>query len=328
MQKRLQPILIRTLRIDPPLLLAPMAGLTHTALRQIIAGFGGVGLLSTEMLAAKRLPAENPAISPYLVRTAPEKPLSYQLLVSRPEEIAQAVDVLHKAGADAVDLNLGCPAPAVNKMGAGIRLMELPDQVRLIVAEARKRTPLPLSAKIRLGIEPDERKLKAFCEMLQDEGIDFLSVHARFKQESFARTPRWEAVSKIKDWLAVPVIVNGGIFSVRDAEDCLNASGADGLMIGRAAAAMPWLFAEIARQVFGSPVAEQEICLPALYSSFTDLLTLHFRPEHRLGRLKEFTHYFAKNYQFGHYLASRVQSSHSLEEAQERALDFFDKSPK
>ncbi len=317
-------IQIRSLRIDPPLLLAPMAGVTHTAFRQMITGFGGVGLLSTEMLGAKRVPVENPAVSPWLIRTVTEKPLSYQLLVASAEELRPAVDALHAFGADAVDLNMGCPAPAVRKIGAGARLMEQPDHVRAIVIEARKLTDLPLTAKIRLGSELDEGKLASFCRMLQDEGIDMISVHARLMQESFARKPRWEPLARLKEKLAIPVIANGGILTVEDAEHCLRVSGADGLMLGRGAAMQPWLFAKIARQVLGRDLAPPALSLPALYETFIMLLIESFRPEYRLGRLKEFTHYFARNYQFGHHLASRVQASASVDEARERARLFFE----
>lgn len=324
MQTSLKAIHIRGLRIDPPLLLAPMAGLTHTALRQVIFGFGGVGLLSTEMLSAKRLPTENPSISPYLIRTASEQPLSYQLLTSTASEIARAIDVLHAVKADSIDLNMGCPAPAVGRFGAGFSLMEQPENVRLIVAEARKRTALPLTAKIRLGTELDEQKLRSFCTMLGDEGIDMLSVHARLKHEPFARRPRWERIAGIKARLRIPVIANGGIFSVQDAKDCLTVSGADGLMLGRGAVIRPWLFAEIARELCGSDIAEPAVSLPAVYGSFVDLLNGHFRPERRLGRLKQFTTYFARNYAFGHHLATKVQTSNSVEEARERANRFFE----
>lgn len=317
-------IQIRGLQIDPPLLLAPMAGLTHSAFRQICFGFGGVGLLSTEMLAAKRLPTESPRFSPYIIRTAQEKPLSYQLLISTDQEMAPAIDVLHKLKADAIDLNMGCPAAAVGKFGAGIRLMELPEEVRCMVAEARKRTTLPLTAKIRLGIELDEQKLLDFCSMLEDEGIDMLSVHARLKKESFARTPRWEWVAKVKGRIKIPVIANGGIFTVQDAENCLRISGADGLMIGRGAAIQPWLFAELARNVYGCTIDAPTVSLPMVYGSFIEHLNELYRPEYRLGRLKEFTHYFARNYKFGHLLASRVQSSASVDEAWERAGIFFE----
>jgi nifR3 family TIM-barrel protein len=326
MKKPLRQIQVRNLTIDPPLLLAPMAGLTHSALRQIIAGFGGAGLLSTEMLGAKRLPTESPRVSPYLVRTASERPLSYQLLFAAAGELAPAIEALHGLKADAIDLNMGCPAPSVDKIGAGVRLMEQPEEVRRMVAVARKLTPLPLTAKIRIGVELDERKLRYFCAMLEGEGIDMLSVHARLKNESFARRPRWECIAKVKEWLTIPVIANGGIFSVRDAENCLRVSGADGLMLGRGAAIKPWLFAEIARGLCDSKIMEPTVSLSEMYHNFVDLLNGLFRPEHRLGRLKEFTHYFAKNFQFGHHLASRVQTSTSVEEARERAAHFFENS--
>jgi len=321
MLTRQKPIQIRDLTIDPPLLLAPMAGLTHSALRQVMSGFGGIGLLSTEMLSARRLPTENPAISPYLIRTDSERPVSYQLLTSTPGELGRAIDALHACKADTIDLNMGCPAPAVGHFGAGISLMEQPANVRRIVAEARRLTSLPLTAKIRLDL--DEDKLMNFCHMLEDEGIDMLSIHARLKHESFARNPRWAGIARVKERLSIPVIANGGIFSIRDAQECLRLSGADGLMLGRGAVVRPWLFAGIAREVCGCSIAESEVSLPAAYGMFVDLLDTHFRPEYRLGRLKQFTHYFAQNFQFGHYLASKIQTSMSLDDAREKADRFF-----
>jgi tRNA-dihydrouridine synthase B len=324
MKTSLQHIQIRNLQIHPPLLLAPMAGLTHSALRQIMYGFGGIGLLSTEMLSAKRLPIENPTVSPYLIRTVMERPLSYQLLVSSVKEMAPAINALHKLDADAIDLNMGCPAATVRRLGAGFILMEQPEEARRLVAEARKLTSLPLTAKIRLGIELDEEKLKSFCTMLEGEGIDMLTIHARLKDDTFARRPRWEWIAKVKEWISIPVIANGGIFSVQDAEDCLRVSGADGLMLGRGAAIKPWLFAEIAINIYRHEIAVPAVSLPAVYFIFIDLLDELFGPERRLGRLKEFTHYFATNYKFGHRLASRVQGSRTMGEARERAAIFFE----
>jgi len=323
-QTRPQAIQVRNLLIDPPLLLAPMADLTHSALRRIMIGFGSVGLLSTEMLSARRLPTENPRISPYLIRTDRENPLSYQLLTSSDEEIGRAMAALHAFKADAVDLNMGCPSTAVGKFGAGVMLMERADMTRRIVAEARKRTTLPLSAKIRLGSDADTGKLKRFCSMLEAEGIDMLTVHARFKHEPFARNPRWAYIAEIKECIKIPVIANGGIFSVEDAERCLRISGADGLMLGRGAVIQPWLFAEIARSVFRKDIAEPAVWLPDVYSAFIEAMNTDYRPMYRLGRLKAFTHYFARNYKFGHSLACRVQSSSSMDEARERALSFFE----
>ncbi|WPD20752.1 MAG: tRNA-dihydrouridine synthase family protein [Candidatus Electrothrix scaldis] len=316
---------IKNLHISPPLFLAPMAGLTHSALRVLLLRLGGVGMLSTEMLAARKLPIENEHISPFLLRTEEEKPLSYQLLVRDAAEIAPALQALHRLQADAVDINLGCPAPRVRRSGGGSSLMDTPDLVREIIAEARKNTELPLTAKIRLGETFSEEKLRSFCQMLEGEGIDLLTVHARLRKESFCRKPHWEWVAKVKEWVAVPVIANGSVLSVADAKKCLDISGADGLMIGRGAAFAPWLFAEIAREVYGLDLPDVKICRPAVYGDFVAALQ-RFPPERRLGRLKEFTHYFAENYFFGHTLACQVQGAGSVQQAWERACAFFQRN--
>jgi tRNA-dihydrouridine synthase B len=314
---------IREREIWPPLLLAPMAGLTHSALRTTILQFGGVGLFSTEMLAAARLPAERAQHSPYLVRTRQEYPLSYQLLLTDDKNMSGIFAALHRLQADAVDFNLGCPAPLVRRVGGGSSLMEAPDRVRKIISSARKCTPLPLTAKIRLGETLDEGRLRNFCLMLAGEGVDMLTVHARLRSEPFARRPRWDWVAKVKQWVDIPVVANGSIDSVASAQSCLKESGADGLMIGRAAARTPWVFAAIARAVYGLEIPEPMVSLPHLYQGYVEALIQRFQPDRRLGRMKEFTHYFAKNYFFGHHLASKVQASRSLEEAWGRAVNFF-----
>lgn len=320
-------MLVKELNIWPPLILAPMAGLTHSALRTTILSFGGVGLLTTEMLGATRLPCENEWVSPYLIRTELERPLSYQLLVFNEEEVAPAIAKLHQLGAEMVDFNLGCPAPRVRKAGGGSGLMDNLEMVTSIIKKARAETGLPLSAKIRLGgNELNEQQLRSFCSMLEAEGIDLLSVHCRLGKESFQRKPRWEWVKKIKDWVSIPVVANGGIDSVESAKKCLQVSGANGLMIGRAAAVKPWLFADIAREVYGEPVSIESPNLPKAYMEFKHALEQRFRVERRLGRLKEFTHYFAENYFFGHHLATRVQSCDSVDAAWRVAVDFFAKN--
>ncbi len=319
-------IRLKDLKIHPPLLLAPMAGLTHSVLRRIILGFGGVGLLTTEMLSAIRLPKENQQVSPFLFRTPEEIPLAHQLLISRDEDVEPAVTTLHRVKADVIDLNLGCPAPTVRRLGAGSKLMEAPDKVRHLVASVRRQTQLPLTAKIRLGEELNEERLKNFCLMLAGEGVELITVHARLRKEPYCRKPRWEWVAKVKKWLDIPVIANGGIFSVADAKKCLEVSGADGLMIGRGAAVRPWIFAEIANQVYGCDVPQPEVNKPKVYFRFIELLDASFLPERRLGRLKEFSHYFAENYAFGHRLASTVQSSESVAQARKHAVKFFEKN--
>ncbi|MEN8258894.1 MAG: tRNA-dihydrouridine synthase family protein [Thermodesulfobacteriota bacterium] len=313
---------IGNLGISPPLVLAPMVGVSHSALRTIIMELGGCGLLSTEMLGARKLPCCNPSQDPFLIRSEIERPLSYQMLVANPEDVEAAMSALHRLGADAVDLNLGCPAPTIRRKGAGSKLAEDRNLVRAVVAAARRATKLPLSAKIRLGGELNKERLRDFCQMLEGEGLDYLTVHGRLQKEPFTRRPRWEWIAKIKEWLTIPVIANGGIFSVEDARKCLEISGVDGLMIGRAAPATPWLFAEINHALYGG-AASPLIDKPSIYKRFVSILEERFPPGRHLGRLKEFTHYYSKNYPFGHHLAMAVQRSETVAEAMAAAEIFF-----
>ncbi len=313
---------IRNLKITPPLFLAPMAGVTHSALRTVVKECSGVGLLSTEMLSAKRLPSENDQISPFVLKSAIEAPMSYQMLVSDPADIPKAMEKLHQFGANAVDLNLGCPAPAIRKRGAGSKLSEDHQLVRKVIAMARRSTALPLSAKIRIGTELHKEKLQNFCKMLEGEGLDYLIVHGRLQKEPFCRAPRWEWIGIAKDAIKIPVIANGGIFTVNDAKKCLKITGADGLMIGRAAPQMPWLFAEINHAIYDGPLPPP-VNRPAIYKRFIDILETTFPAGRQIGRTKEFSHYFCKNYPFGHHLGSTIQGCTTMEQVREIARSFF-----
>lgn len=314
---------IRNLVIWPPVALAPMVGLSHSGLRCLVWALGGVGLLYTEMLAAKRLPSDNPVFSPLLIRSAIEKPLIYQLVTGEIEHISAAVDKLHQLDADGIDLNLGCPAPIQKRQGAGSSLSLNRSKLQCILRKLRKKTELPLSVKIRLGQSVDDEALADTCRFYEDEGVDLITVHGRLIGEKFCRKPRWEPIAAAKKAVAIPVFANGGIFSVDDAKRCLEQSGADGLMVGRGAVEQPWLCGEIGRQLFGAPANNEVMDKRDVFESFIHLLETRFPDEKRLGRLKKFTCYYAGSFKFGHQLASRIQSAETLAQAKERSEQFF-----
>ena len=315
-------IVVRGLEISPPIALAPMVGLSHSALRSLVGEAGGGGLFYTEMLAAKRLPHDNEKCSPLLVRSENESPLFYQVFTSSHLYVPAAVEKLHRLGAQGIDLNLGCPAPAVKRQKAGASLAEDPGQLKKVLQTLRKATELPISVKIRLGDSGDAVGTSGLCRFLQDEGVDLIGIHARLNGEKFCRRPRWAAIDEIKDAVSVPVFANGGIFTVEDARKCLEISRADGLMIGRGAGENPNLCSEIARDVYGERIGRQRT-KAEMYFKFITLLDERFAPERRLGRLKQFTTYFAAPFPFGHHLASAIQSCQSMEQARERAAGFF-----
>ncbi len=309
--------------INPPLALAPMVGLSHSALRLLILELGGIGLFFSEMLSVGRLPTENEKISPFLCRTPEENPFFYQIFVCPGQDLLPAIARLHTLNAQGIDLNLGCPAPALRKVGAGSFMT--PELVRTTVAAIRSATSLPISAKIRLGKTLDEKSLVSFCKMLEDEGLDLLTVHGRLHGEKFCRKARWDWIGKVKKVLNIPVLANGGIFTVEDARQCLAISGADGLMLGRGAAIRPWIFADIAHSLYGLAKPERR-SFSEIYFRFIALLEERFTPERRLGRLKQFSHYYAENFAFGHHLSSGVQNAKTLEEAGAIAAAFFEKA--
>lgn len=316
-------IIIRNLEISPPVALAPMVGLSHTAFRSLVQEEGGAGLFFTEMLAAKRLPHDNEHHSPLLARGEADRPLIYQIFVFSENQVDPAIDKLHQLGADGIDLNAGCPAPVLRRQGAGDSLVDNPKVMRKIVSRIRKTTVLPVSVKMRLGHPGEKENNLALCRMLEDQGVDYLTIHARMRGEKFCRKPRWAEIKSVKNNLSIPIFANGGIFSVDDAERCLDESGADGLMIGRGAVVRPWLLAEISSHLYGYNMNGGSISRPELYFRFSELLIDNFGTERRLGRLKQFTHYFAGSYQFGHYLAASVQRSRTFAEAIDNASAFF-----
>lgn len=300
-----------------------MVGLTHSAFRTLVQGFGGTGLLFTEMLAAKRLPHDNPGYSPVLYKTAEEYPLIYQLVTGNIDHVGPAVEKLHSLGAQGIDLNLGCPAPMLKRQGAGASLVDKRVNLTKILRKIRGLTILPLSVKIRLGHREGDSHLLQFMRYLEDEGVDLITVHARLTGEKFCRKPRWHSIAKAKEVVNIPVIANGGIFSVEDAKRCLEVSGADGIMVGRGAVVRPWLCCEISEAIYGVAGNCSNIDMESIYFDFISLLEVRFREEKRLGRLKQFTHYYAKSFKFGHQLASAVQSSGAMAEAKEKATKFF-----
>jgi tRNA-dihydrouridine synthase B len=318
-------IRIGNVEISPPLAVAPMVGLSHSALRGVICELGGAGLFFTEMLSAKRLPNENENISPPLIKSYSERPLFYQIFLSEPSVIVPALNKLHSFKADGIDLNLGCPAPSLLKRGAGCALTRNHDTVKEIIGKVRSNTKLPLTIKIRLGETLNQSRYLELCRIVEGEGADCITVHARLNNEKFCRKPRWDWIGRAKESVKIPVIANGGIFSCEDAKKCLDITGADGLMIGRGAVEAPWIFSEIASTLYQLPKKKNSVSLMCVYFRFASLLQKRFAKERRLGRLKQFTHYYAKSFKFGHQLATVIQNSSTMEDALEHASEFFNK---
>ncbi|HSH13226.1 MAG TPA: tRNA-dihydrouridine synthase family protein, partial [Desulfurivibrionaceae bacterium] len=300
---------IGSVTIDPPLVLAPMAGVSHSPFRRLIASFGRPGLFFSEMLSARHLPNDVQKKSLWLQREAVEQPMAYQIVAPNPEEAVIGARELAGYGAEVIDLNLACPAPNISgKRKAGGHLLSDLALIEAILTALRPAIVCPLTVKIRLGVAPDLGFLQDLAGVLEGTGVDAVTLHPRLTTEKLKGRARWEYIGHLKSMTRLPVIGNGDVTSRDDCLAMFRQTGCDGVMIGRAAVGKPWLFAEVLGE-------EREITADFLWATYREAwrLVAEFYPEHQaLGRMKEFTWYFSANLRFGHRLAARMQSLPTL----------------
>lgn len=320
----IKPLTLRGVCYEPPLFCAPMAGITHSAFRRLLSDFGGYGALYTEMLSAKMVIHEDPATSPWLKRRPEEKRVIYQLLVTEAARLPATLDRLAPASQDGIDINLGCPAATVQQQGGGSNLFDDPGRLRGIIQTIRSHYDGPLSVKIRLGRPtPDWRAvLHDRLHLLEDEGVDAITLHPRFAEESLNRyQPRHTCYAELAAVTRLPIIANGDITGsdyVRLNDACF--APVAGLMIGRMVAARPWFFAQ-----WHQP--EQCIDHHEVWTRLCNYMEADFDPKKGLIRLKVFTPYFARNFAFGHTLFAAVQSAPDWTIARARADAFLSSQP-
>ncbi len=234
------------LLLDKKLWLAPLAGITDSAFRQICKQ-NGADVLVSEMVSADGLIYNSGKTLDYLEFENFERPFGIQLFGSDPQIMAKSLEVVLKHNPDFVDINMGCPVKKVVKRGAGSALMKLPKIAEQIVIEMKKvlaGSDIPLSAKIRSGWDKSANSLD-FASMLENSGIDFIVVHPRFRNQFFSGKSDWNVIAEIKEKLTIPVVGNGDVFDVKTAEDLYKKTNCDSIMIGRGAIGKPWLFDEI-----------------------------------------------------------------------------------
>jgi tRNA-dihydrouridine synthase B len=308
---------------QPAVFCAPMAGITHSAFRRLVAGFGGYGALFTEMLSAKALLNETFANSPYVRRRPEEGPVIYQLLISDTDRLDAILERVRSYEPAGLDVNLACAAREIRMTRAGAALFDDAVRMQRVLDAVRGSFDGPLTVKIRLGHEGAgwQEAFAVSAAAIRNSGVDGVILHPRFTKQKLRSHARHESLAWASGELRLPMIVSGDLTSLSDVESRRDAlSCAEGLMIGRMAAAQPWVFA----QWNGSSPA---IDHGAVWMRLYEYVAEDFAPGRQLARVKIFTEYFSRNFRFGHTLFSRVQSASSMEEARGRAAAFFAAEP-
>jgi nifR3 family TIM-barrel protein len=252
-----KPLSIGAIKLDIPVVLAPMAGITNTAFRRLCREYGG-GLFVSEMITSRALVERTPGSMRLIGHHESESTRSIQLYGVDPTTVARAVNMLvDEDRADHIDLNFGCPVPKVTRKGGGaavpLKKNLLAEIVRAAV-RAGSRYGIPITCKFRMGINDDLITYIDTGKICRDAGAVMIALHARTAQQHYAPSARWEAIATLKQQVeGIPVLGNGDIWCADDALRMVAETGCDGVVIGRGCLGKPWLFRDLIDGFTGRP---------------------------------------------------------------------------
>ncbi len=241
-------------RVDPPLWLAPMAGVTDRDFRLIVRRIGGVGVVSMEFISSRAIVSGNQKTRDLMYFSGEERPLAIQIYGSDVATMREAALVVEELGPDICDINMGCPANKVLKGCAGAALMADLDLAERIIRAVRGVLSIPLTVKFRLGLDDCRRNYLELGKICEANGVAAVAMHARTARQMYTGEADWSHLARLKESLAIPVIGNGDVREPEDALRMLAATGCDGVMVGRGATRNPWIFRQIAARLSGGGI--------------------------------------------------------------------------
>jgi tRNA-dihydrouridine synthase B len=241
--------------LEPPVLLAPMAGITDLPFRNLVASFGA-GLVVSEMVASVDMINARPGAMEKAELGLGIEGTAVQLAGREAAPMAEAARMVEAQGARVIDINMGCPAKKVTQGYSGSALMKTPDHALRLIEAVVNAVNVPVTLKTRLGWDDAMLNAPQIATAAEAAGITMITIHGRTRCQFYKGTANWEAIAAVKNAVTIPVIANGDIVGTASARAALKASGADGVMIGRGAQGRPWMLARVAHEIYGTPAPD------------------------------------------------------------------------
>lgn len=244
-------IQVADITLTPPVLLAPLAGITDLPFRQLVSSFGA-GLVVSEMVASQEMVQAKPGVRERAELGFGDAQTAVQLAGRDPYWIAEAARMVEANGARLIDINMGCPAKKVVNGYSGSALMRDLDHALRLIEAVVAAVSVPVTLKTRLGWDDDMLNAAELAQRAESAGVQMITIHGRTRCQFYKGKADWAAIAQVKQAVTVPVVANGDITGPHSARQALQASGCDGVMVGRGAQGRPWMLADIAAALFGA----------------------------------------------------------------------------
>jgi tRNA-dihydrouridine synthase B len=316
--------MIRDVVIDPPLVLAPIAGHTDTLFRQVIKSLGGCGLVVSELISTEGMTRRQTQRSNLTRFEEAERPISIQIFGADSARMAESASMVEALGADIVDINLGCPVKKVVRQGGGSNLLRDLPLLEKIFKAVRKAIKIPLTVKIRSGWDRNSINAMEVLKIAEDCGVEGLTIHGRTRCDLFSGRADWQVIASVKERARIPIIGNGDVAAPVDAERMFRETGVDGVMIGRGVLSNPWLIRQCWDHLCGKAVTQVSLTERAEFViKFLHKVCIEAPPPIALGRIKKIGGYLSKGFPGSTQLRAKINASRSTSDFFEAVREHF-----